>query len=263
MEFIAAKCPNCGGDLQLPDDKKQVKCKYCGFDIVVREAINKAQANFDNFLKLASSAQETGNYQESYDYFTKVLEFDADNYLAHWGKGLCAAKLSTPEKFRFDELKTGIVNAVNNAPEDKKDEVKTKAVKELDRICHQNISRNGLKQPLLSSSQKIEGYEIIYSFNPQNVNLLEKIILELSFWDKDKREKYLDELQAIAPEKALAVRETLESRDTIKPNSDRKKTVLSKKFQMSLDKIGEITGLTIAIVIILIIVLFCAYCGSR
>jgi DNA-directed RNA polymerase subunit RPC12/RpoP len=42
MSFKAAKCPNCAGDIQVPDDRDTVKCMYCGSDIVVREAIRLA-----------------------------------------------------------------------------------------------------------------------------------------------------------------------------------------------------------------------------
>ena len=30
MAFKAAKCPECNGDLQIPDDKDYVKCMFCG-----------------------------------------------------------------------------------------------------------------------------------------------------------------------------------------------------------------------------------------
>lgn len=55
MSFKAAKCPNCAGDLQVPDDRDNVKCMYCGSDIVVREVIQAAVGgvNIENLLKLA------------------------------------------------------------------------------------------------------------------------------------------------------------------------------------------------------------------
>jgi DNA-directed RNA polymerase subunit RPC12/RpoP len=66
MEFKPAKCPNCSGDLQLPDNMKKVKCMYCGTDIIVKEAIKLAviQINPENILKLADVALESGNYEE-------------------------------------------------------------------------------------------------------------------------------------------------------------------------------------------------------
>jgi len=255
MELLAAKCPNCRGDLQLPDDKKQVKCKYCGFDIVVREAVDKAQTNVDNLLKLASSAQETGNYQEGYDYFTKILEFDSDNYLAIWGKGICAARLSTPERFRFEELKTGIVSAVNLAPDDKKEELKAKAFKELNAVNLKYEQSN-----IITNKQRLEVFEIIHGYDPTNEDLLATIIFKLSS-SRFEREKYLTKLEAISPERAELIRKICETAD----NKWREENKLDKsqiKFEMAIDKIGEISGIVIAVIIVLFIVLMCGMCGA-
>ena len=40
MEFVAAKCPECGGALQIPDDRDRVFCTYCGCQIIVDEGPN-------------------------------------------------------------------------------------------------------------------------------------------------------------------------------------------------------------------------------
>lgn len=32
MSFKPAKCPNCAGELQLPEDRDTVKYMYCGSD---------------------------------------------------------------------------------------------------------------------------------------------------------------------------------------------------------------------------------------
>lgn len=237
---------------------------YCSFDIIVRDAVNAVQVNVENLLRLATSAQEAKNYQEAYDYFTKALEYDADNYIAQFGKGLCAAKLSTPEKFRFEELKTGIVNGVNNAPADKKAELKAQAVKELDRVCHQTVNFRGLKKPLLQNKQIIESLEIMHSFEPQNVELLTKLIFSLS--SGGKREKYLNDLQLIAPERALTVKEVFESAKRERANSvNRKLNFTSKlrKFKKYLKPIDENIGSISAVIVVVVIGLLCAYCESR
>lgn len=41
MPFEAAKCPNCGGILQLDDSNETGFCQFCGSRIVVRDAIQK------------------------------------------------------------------------------------------------------------------------------------------------------------------------------------------------------------------------------
>jgi len=40
MKFVAAKCPECGGALQIPEDRDKVFCTYCGCQIIVDEGPN-------------------------------------------------------------------------------------------------------------------------------------------------------------------------------------------------------------------------------
>jgi hypothetical protein len=37
MTLKAAICPSCGGALQVADDHSDVKCLYCGVDVLVHE----------------------------------------------------------------------------------------------------------------------------------------------------------------------------------------------------------------------------------
>ena len=126
MSFKAAKCPNCAGDLQVPEDRDSVKCMYCGSDIIVREAIKAAAAgvNIENLFNLAKSAFESRNFQEAFDYYTRVLEVDVQNYEAWLGKGLSAGWMSTLADFRFSEMINGIDKALEYAPDDKKEDLK-------------------------------------------------------------------------------------------------------------------------------------------
>ncbi len=42
MNFKAARCPTCGGALQIPEELSTAKCMYCGGEVIVREAIQLA-----------------------------------------------------------------------------------------------------------------------------------------------------------------------------------------------------------------------------
>jgi hypothetical protein len=35
LQFIAASCPSCGGDLRVPQDREQVICGYCGKTVLI------------------------------------------------------------------------------------------------------------------------------------------------------------------------------------------------------------------------------------
>jgi hypothetical protein len=52
MTFKAAQCPNCGGALQVPDDRISVKCMFCGVEIIVREAIRLAAGRVKEFTSI-------------------------------------------------------------------------------------------------------------------------------------------------------------------------------------------------------------------
>lgn len=51
MTFRAAKCPNCAGSLEVPDDKTTVRCLYCKSEIVVRDAIQLVTNRVREFTK--------------------------------------------------------------------------------------------------------------------------------------------------------------------------------------------------------------------
>lgn len=232
MEFLVAKCPNCGGDLRLPDDKKQVKCMYCGFDIIVREAIVAAGANVENWLKLASAAEKTDNHAEAYKYFTQVLEFEPNNYIAQLGKGINAGYLSTPYKFRSEELIKGVEAAIENAPEDKKQEIKLQAADKIHSFCSNfdleldddsdefKLARKGLVTCL----------NLAHDYSPQDENIIMELHfhhnllainskrLNLTYQTNNfdefvaehnrKAEEYLSKLEAINPEQAASLRKS-------------------------------------------------------
>ncbi len=43
MKIENFKCPNCGADLVVPDDKKEFFCTYCGSQIKINENISKVE----------------------------------------------------------------------------------------------------------------------------------------------------------------------------------------------------------------------------
>lgn len=107
IQFIAANCPNCGGELRVPENRAQVKCMYCGYDIIIHDP-NKisveVKANTTNLLSLASVAEESGNYEESFSYYSRILEEDPNNWNAWLGKAISAGMLSTIDNFRISEM---------------------------------------------------------------------------------------------------------------------------------------------------------------
>jgi len=99
MEFKPAKCPNCGGELKVPPDKKILKCMYCGSDIVVKEAIAKANdINTESLIELINTALNSKNFQEAVEFCNKILERDSNNVEALLKKGLAVGLLDRPKE---------------------------------------------------------------------------------------------------------------------------------------------------------------------
>lgn len=135
MTFKAAICPSCGGQLQVPDDRDSVKCMYCGTDIVVRQAIQSGTGvNIENYLKLAVTANNAGNYQEAYNYYSKVLEYDINNSEAWFGKARAAGWLSNFADFRNTEIISGFQTSLDKITDKDKKALQVQCASEINRL---------------------------------------------------------------------------------------------------------------------------------
>lgn len=117
MPFVAARCPQCGGEIQLDNQKDTGFCMHCGSKIVVQEALRAVRIDnshmVETWIKLGKAALEVNNYSEAYEYFTRVLEVKPDDWFATLYKGYSAGLLSTWKKPRINELIYAIQKANN------------------------------------------------------------------------------------------------------------------------------------------------------
>lgn len=58
----------------------------------------------DNYQTLASRAFENEQYDQAYEYYSKLLEINTDNWMYIYKKGICSAKKSTLAQFKVDEV---------------------------------------------------------------------------------------------------------------------------------------------------------------
>jgi tetratricopeptide (TPR) repeat protein len=123
--FIAAKCPNCGGDLQVPSDRASVKCMYCTGDVILHQAVQPVLGgNVKNWMKLANAALEAGNQEEAIANANKVLEVDPTNHDAWFVKGVASGWLSNLLNCRLDEMVANMLQAIEYVPEAEAQDVK-------------------------------------------------------------------------------------------------------------------------------------------
>lgn len=189
LEFKPATCPFCGGTLQVPPDRTSVKCIYCGKDIIVQQAIRAATGPIvENYMTLARNAKNAGNYKEAYDYYNKVLEIDNTNFEAWFGKGESAGWLSTLNDFRLPEMVSGIQNALQFIPEEKKEEIKVAGANVLNLVStafYKLAYEHLLEYTALDDTWNeflnqcewiIKALEIAHSFSPDDKVILDNII---------------------------------------------------------------------------------------
>ncbi|WP_449448086.1 tetratricopeptide repeat protein [Thermomonas brevis] len=188
MALIAAICPQCGGNLQVPDDRDVVACMYCRTDVIVRQAIHLIPGNTKNLLELAEAARNAGNTEEAISYYNRVLENDPKNSKAWFGKGVAAGWSSTLANFRFQEMIAAFETSIKNTDGPEKPSLLVEIANEINQIataCAQ-ISRQHLIQFIslieawdnfISQSRQIVfALETAHRYDPNNKNIIENII---------------------------------------------------------------------------------------
>jgi tetratricopeptide (TPR) repeat protein len=118
MELVAAKCPSCGADIQVPNNKDFAFCTFCGSNVKVRESvIMKSDVDTDNLVTLGNVELQAKDYNEAMDYFTRVLEADGKNHNAWLGKGKATIRKSKSELKLYEEAFVYFQNASDHCPE--------------------------------------------------------------------------------------------------------------------------------------------------
>ncbi len=116
--MAALVCDICGGKLVMGSGGIAV-CDSCGMEHSpdrMKEKIQEVKGvvrvdnthMVDNWMKMGTSAAQAGNNKEAYEYFTKVIEVDSDNWRAIYEKGKAGAWQSTLENLRTSEIYQGI-----------------------------------------------------------------------------------------------------------------------------------------------------------
>jgi DNA-directed RNA polymerase subunit RPC12/RpoP len=187
--FSAAKCPSCGGDLQVPDDRDQVKCMYCGGTVITRQAVQLVSGvNVANLMEVAKAAADANNPKEAYDYYTKVLENEPRNTLAWVGKGEAVGWMSTVKDVKTTEMLAAFNNAMNFASEEDKPALRKHCADAINRVttaCY-SIARKHVKQFVSVRNVwpdyvkhcgfLISALEVGHLYDPDNKTTIENII---------------------------------------------------------------------------------------
>jgi hypothetical protein len=138
MEFVAAKCPQCGGELQLDPMIETGFCMHCGSKIIVQEAIRSVRIDntqmVSTWMIMGDRATEAGNHQEAYEYYTKICEVQPNNWWALFKKGKAAGWQSTLQNVRYTEAAICFADAYKLSPENEKREIEIEAAEEIKKM---------------------------------------------------------------------------------------------------------------------------------
>lgn len=94
MELKDAKCPGCGGELKLNPALEKGICIYCGKEILVAEAIQRAIVDglqtSDAAITRAYQKLEDGDVDGARSDFLHVIDLKPTFGEAHFGVFVCA-----------------------------------------------------------------------------------------------------------------------------------------------------------------------------
>jgi len=97
MNLIAAKCPNCGANIEVSPEMEATKCKSCGSAILVEDAIQKYKievsgqvslsgiSSVENDLKLGEQCLDAKDWKSAYNVFSGAIDKNADSFAALYG----------------------------------------------------------------------------------------------------------------------------------------------------------------------------------
>ena len=121
--MAALVCDICGGKLVMGAGGIAT-CESCGMEHSqdrMKEKIQEIKGvvrvdnshMVDNWMKMGAAAASAGNHKEAYEYFTKVIEIDPENWRAIYEKGKAGAWQSTLGNLRTSEIYQGIQMALD------------------------------------------------------------------------------------------------------------------------------------------------------
>ena len=139
-QFIPMTCPNCGGKLMISEKQEKVICSYCGNSFLLPKNTNSTSESIENHLKLAKIAQGMEKFDEALDHCDKVLELDADNYLAWYGKALAYGWRDPKDYNHYRDAHDYFLKSIDNAPEKEKPLLQQNAAFEIYSMCNQKYA---------------------------------------------------------------------------------------------------------------------------
>lgn len=118
MAFVEAKCPACGGTIQLDDAKESGFCMYCGTKVILSEAMpQKVRVDgiqtLDQKLKNAETYAKLGEIDKAISLLTQITEEYTSDYRAWW----MLAKIKYAYDYYFQSADVRLIDNIEKSKE--------------------------------------------------------------------------------------------------------------------------------------------------
>jgi len=84
LDLKAARCPSCGGDLDIPVGVDYVECPFCGIDVKVRDIVTHG-LDIKSLFELAGHSYKSSNFKTALEYYSFILDKEPGNSFAVLG----------------------------------------------------------------------------------------------------------------------------------------------------------------------------------
>lgn len=173
MELIPAKCPNCGADIQIPEKRDTFICDYCKANIIVKNIVTTPADRIKNMYELASSSDIAYDHTDAYKYYTLIIEHDASEHRAWYGRAKNILCLSETGDFKIDEAAAAFGNCFKYSPADKLKEYKAAASAFITKMALSQLAPKGLNY--ISHHNLSDIYKSLhtaYIYNDENIDAM-------------------------------------------------------------------------------------------
>lgn len=148
--MAALVCDLCGGKL-IMGAGGIATCESCGMEHSADRMKEKVQEikgtvrvdnshMIENYLEMANNAYDSSNQAEAESYCNKIIEIEPKNYKAWMLKGKAAGWQSTLQNSRVPEAVSAFSKAIENAPDDEKEDLVEDAKSEITNLSRAMLS---------------------------------------------------------------------------------------------------------------------------
>lgn len=211
MKIVAAKCPSCGSNLKVDENRESTICEYCKSTIIVDRAVNKYKLEssgdftienlpkIESYLRIAERSFNSEGYEEAYRLYKEVLTIDPTNSLALLRYAICKSLLNNYIDYKLDYLNKTIKEVINSIKEDENKEVLEGYIKESCNAIDKSFAevRKYINYNIVNASELMEiqsklisivtCYETLLEYTVDNKKyIIQKIVPVLDVLIKDK-----------------------------------------------------------------------------